>query len=172
MSYDESRLDDYVDVATRIADFRAKHPGGYLAPVNPEQPYRIEEVTGTDRDGNPVTQTFIVYTALADDGTGRRGIGCAWEIFPARTPYTRGSELMNAETSAWGRAIIALGASDSKQGIASREEVRNRQAERDQPASAGLSAAEREQRGMMTTAQRRKHTALKPSPDRPADRSN
>ena len=129
MSYDESRLDDYVDVATRIADFRAKHPGGYLAPVNPEQPYRIEEVTGTDRDGNPVTQTFIVYTALADDGTGRRGIGCAWEIFPGRTPYTRGSELMNAETSAWGRAIIALGASDSKQGIASREEVRNRAAE-------------------------------------------
>jgi len=129
MSYDESRLDDYVDVATRIADFRAKHPDGYLAPVNPDQPYRIEEVTGTDRDGNPVTQTFIVYTALADDGTGRRGIGCAWEIFPGRTPYTRGSELMNAETSAWGRAIIALGASESKQGIASREEVRNRAAE-------------------------------------------
>src|SRR5581483_7603842 len=33
----------------------------------------------------------------------------------------------------WGRAIIAALASDSKRGVASREEVRNRQAERDEP---------------------------------------
>ena len=172
MAYDQRSLDDYVDVATRIADFRAKHPDGYLAPLDAAHPYRIERILGTDKDGSPVEQTFIAYVAIADDGTGRRGVGCAWEIFPGRTPYTRGSELMNAETSAWGRAIIALGASDSKQGIASREEVRNRQAERDQPASEGLSSEEREARGMMTTAQRREHTALKPDKDRPADRSN
>lgn len=54
-------------------------------------------------------------------------------MFPGRTPYTLGSELMNAETSAWGRAIIAVGAADSKKGISSAEEVRNRQAERDTP---------------------------------------
>jgi len=130
MMSNQPNLADYVDVATRIADFRAKYPNGYLAPLDASQPYRIETVTGTDKNGESNTQTFIVYVAIADDGTGRRGIGSAWEVFPGRTPYTRGSELMNAETSAWGRAIIALGASDARQGIASREEVRNRQAER------------------------------------------
>jgi hypothetical protein len=41
---------------------------------------------------------------------------------------------MNAETSAWGRAIIAVLAADAKKGIASQQEVRNRRAERDEPA--------------------------------------
>jgi hypothetical protein len=168
MAYDQKSLDDYVDVATRIADFRAKYPDGYLSPWDPAHPYRIETVTGTDRDGREVTQTFVAYTAAAyrDPSDGNPGIGCAWEIFPGRTPYTRGSELMNAETSAWGRAIVALGASDSKLGIASREEVRNRQAERDQPASASLSDAERDAGGMMTSEQRAEHNALRRQPAR------
>jgi hypothetical protein len=124
---------DYIDVATRITEFRAAHPAGTLTPLNPDQPYRIETVTGTDKDGREVTQTFIVVIAAAhrnpDDPAP--GVGMAWEVFPGRTPYTRGSELMNAETSAWGRAIIAVGAADSRKGIASAEEVRNRQAERE-----------------------------------------
>ena len=33
---------------------------------------------------------------------------------------------MNAETSAWGRALIAVGAADAKRHIASANEVRNR----------------------------------------------
>ena len=37
--------------------------------------------------------------------------------------------MQNAETAAWGRAIVAVLASDTKEGIASREEVRNRQTE-------------------------------------------
>jgi hypothetical protein len=122
MAFDKKGLDDYVDVATRITEFRAKYPDGYLAPVNLREPYRIETIG--DR-------TFIVVVAAAhrmpDDGAP--GVGMAWEPFPGRTPYTRDSELMNAETSAWGRAIIALGAADSRKGIASREEVRNRQDE-------------------------------------------
>ena len=172
MAYDQRSLDDYVDVATRIADFRAKHPHGSLRPLNEARPYSVETVEGTDKDGSPIRQTFIVSVARADDGEGRYGVGMAWEIFPGRTPYTRHSELMNAETSAWGRAIIALGASDSKAGIASREEVRNRQAERDQPASQGLSDTERQASGMMTTQQRREHTQIKnlDKPARPADR--
>jgi hypothetical protein len=44
-----------------------------------------------------------------------------------KTPYTRDSELQNAETSAIGRAIIMVGASDAKK-VASANEVRNRQA--------------------------------------------
>jgi len=120
MAYDKSSLDDYVDVAARIAEFRAKYPDGYLAPLDRGHPYRIEQVG--DR-------TFIVVVAAAHrtpDDTSP-GVGMAWEPFPGRTPYTKDSELMNAETSAWGRAIIALGAADAKRGIASLEEVRNRQ---------------------------------------------
>ena len=117
-------LDNYVDVATRVAEFRDKHPDGSLQPYNAEEPFRV--VTIGDL-------TFIAYTAAAyrspEDCVP--GIACAWEPFPGRTPYTKGSELMNAETSAWGRAIIAALAADSRKGVASAEEVRNRAAERD-----------------------------------------
>ena len=46
------------------------------------------------------------------------------------TPYTKNSELQNAETSAWGRAIVAVLAADTRKGVASRSEVEARQAER------------------------------------------
>jgi len=125
MAFDEKGLDDYVDVAARITEFRAKYPDGYLAPLDPARPYRIEQI------GDRV---FVVVVAAAYRGTEDRspGVGMAWEPFPGQTPYTHNSELMNAETSAWGRAIIALGAADSKRGIASREEVRNRQEDGDE----------------------------------------
>jgi hypothetical protein len=112
---------EYKDVPARIADFEAKHPEGCLRPANPEEPYRIEAVSG---------QFFIVYAAAAyrspDDP--KPGIGVAWEPFPGKTPYTKDSELQNAETSAWGRAIVAVLASTSKS-VASAEDVRNRQAD-------------------------------------------
>lgn len=118
-------LSDYVDVATRIAEFRSKHPDGSLQPADLSVPYRVETIGD---------QTFIVYQAAAyrtpDDM--RPGIGTAWEQFPGRTPYTKGSELQNAETSAWGRAIMAVLAADARRGVASQEEIRNRRAERDQ----------------------------------------
>jgi hypothetical protein len=133
MAFDQRGLGDYIDVAQRLADFRIMYPDGTLQPANLAKPWDLAIVTGTKKDGQETTQTFIVYTAAAyrtpDDP--RPGIGVAWEVFPGRTPYTLGSELMNAETSAWGRAILAALASDSKRGVASREEVRNRQAERD-----------------------------------------
>ena len=74
-------------------------------------------------------QTFVVYHAAAyrDDTDRRPGHGIAWEPFPGTTPYTKNSELMNAETSAWGRAIMAVGLPSKK--IASLQEVRNRQSE-------------------------------------------
>ena len=114
---------DYKDVATRIADFRAKHPEGCLRPANPEVPYTIEAVNGS---------YFIVYAAAAYRAPNDPlpGIGVAWEPFPGKTPYTANSELQNAETSAWGRAIVAALASESK-AIASAEDVRNRQADGD-----------------------------------------
>jgi hypothetical protein len=117
-------LGTYNDVASRIADFREKHPDGSLQPLDPTQPYRIETIGG---------QTFIVYVAACyrtpDDI--RPGIGTAQESYPGRTPYTKGSEVQNAETSAWGRAIVAALAADTRKGIASSEDVRNRQAEQE-----------------------------------------
>ena len=125
MAFDKSGLDGYNDVASRMAEFFTKHPDGTLQPANPAEPFRVQEVAG---------KAFVVYTAAAyrtpDDP--RPGIGIAWEPFPGRTPYTKDSEVMNAETSAWGRAILAVGAADTRKGVASREEVRNRQADREE----------------------------------------
>lgn len=134
MAFDQRGLDDYIDVPSRIAEFRERYPEGSLQPADPHKPFEIQQVSGTDKNGKDITGTFIIYTAAAyrtpDDQ--RPGIGMAWEVFPGRTPYTAGSELMNAETSAWGRAIVAALASDSKRGVSSREEVRNRSAEQDE----------------------------------------
>lgn len=171
MAFDQRGLDDYIDVAQRIADFRERYPEGSLAPFDPARPWELATVTGYDRDGQQITQAFIVYTAVATRQAGdmNPGIACAWEVFPGRTPYTRGSELMNAETSAWGRAIIAVGASDSRRGIASREEVRNRRAERDdglpQNRDGSLSRSrttdeEKAAAGVMTAAQQAEHNQM------------
>jgi len=126
-------LSDYNTVAMRIAEFRQKHPHGSLRPVNPDKPFEVIEVGG---------KTFVTYIAAAyrtpDDPMP--GIGVAWEPFPGRTPYTRDSELMNAETSGWGRAIVAVLAADTVAGIASAEEVQNRRAE-DAQKPAGRSSA-------------------------------
>ena len=113
----KDRMADYVDVAERIREFKAKYPDGTLQAADPLEPFKLKDIGG---------KTFVVYTAAAyrapDDA--RPGIGVAWEPFPGTTPYTRDSELMNAETSAWGRAIVAVGIPTKK--IASAEEVRNR----------------------------------------------
>lgn len=115
-------LSGYNTVPERIAEFRAKYPEGCLRPADPAQPFLVVEAGGT---------TFLAYTAAAhrtpDDPTP--GIGCAWEPVPGPTKFTRNSELQNAETAAWGRAIVAVGAADAKKGIASREDVHNRMAE-------------------------------------------
>lgn len=124
---------DYVDVAARIAEFRSQYPDGSLQPLNHDRPFWVETVSGWEK-GQQVQQTFICYAAAAyrNAEDPRPGVGLAYEVFPGRTNFTRGSELQNAETSAWGRAIIAALAADSKRGVASAEEVRNRVAEREE----------------------------------------
>ena len=115
---------DYIDVAARIVEFRTKHPEGSL------QQAAIEFRTFGGKD-------WIIYTAAAyrtpDDQ--RPGMGTAWEQVPGKTPFTRDSELQNAETAAWGRAIVAALAADTKRGVASAEEVRNRTVDRNAPPS-------------------------------------
>mgnify|MGYP001217435331 CR=1 FL=1 len=115
-------MDDYVDVAARLAEFRAKYPEGSLQPANLAEPFKILTI-GQD------TYIVVVAAAYRHPDDPRPGIGMAYEPYPGKTPYTRGSELQNAETSAWGRAIVAALAADTRRGIASAEEVRNRRAE-------------------------------------------
>jgi hypothetical protein len=109
---------DYIDVATRIVEFREKYPDGRL---------RQKDVQFVEF----ANKAWVVYTAeawrSADDPAPAHGT--AWEPVPGPTQFTRDSELQNAETAAWGRAMVAALAVDTRKGIASSEEVRNRQQE-------------------------------------------
>lgn len=118
------RLADYIEVPERIAAFKVKYPEGSLQTID----WQIVEV----RD-----KTFIVYHAAAyrTEGDLRPGHGIAWEPFPGPSSFTRDSELMNAETSAWGRACVAVGVVASRK-LASREEVENRMAGQSEPVGA------------------------------------
>ena len=110
---------DYIDVATRIVEFRTTYPNGSLVQQNLEF---LRDFAGKD---------WVVYTAAAyrtPDDT-QPGIGTAWEPVPGPTRFTKDSEVQNAETAAWGRAMVAALAVDTKQGVASAEEVRNRTTE-------------------------------------------
>ncbi len=109
----------YINVAQRIAAFREQHPEGSLRPLNPERPYEVVDIAGD-------THIVVVSAAWRSKDDSHPGVGMAAEPYPGKTPYTRGSELMNAETSAWGRAIVAALATDTNRGIASAEEVYNR----------------------------------------------
>jgi hypothetical protein len=118
-------MDSYVDVAERIRIFKEQYPTGCLRPFNPAEPFKIMEIGGRE---------FIVYTACAyrtpDDAMP--AVAVAAEPCVGKTSFTKDSEVMNAETSAWGRAIVACLAADTQK-IASANEVRNRQQENAKP---------------------------------------
>ena len=109
---------DYIDVATRIIEFREKFPTGSLQQLD----LKFIDFAG---------KSWVVYTAAAyrtpDDA--KPGVGTAWEPVPGPTRFTKDSEVQNAETAAWGRAMVAALAVDTKTGVASMQEVRNRQVE-------------------------------------------
>lgn len=110
-------MDDYVDVAERIRMFREKYPNGSLQQVS----LQFIDFAG---------KSWVVYTAAAyrtpDDITP--GHGTAWEPVPGTSSFKRDSEVMNAETSAWGRAIIAVLVADGGKRIASKNEIPQKQA--------------------------------------------
>ena len=110
MSGDKFKLDDYVDVATRITKFYEKYPDG-----------SIQSEVFDLSDSRVIMRAYAYRTP--DDP--RPGIGHSMLGIPGATPYTRGSEVENAETSAVGRAIAMLGF-EVKRGIASAQEIRNK----------------------------------------------
>lgn len=109
---------DYVPVNERIEQFYQSFPEGSIQA-------EIVELT-------EARVTVKAYAFRKPDDP-RPGIGHSSLSIPGSTPYTRGSEIENAETSAWGRAIAALGF-EVKRGIASAEEVRNKSTETSQAA--------------------------------------
>jgi len=113
----EDRLKDYVDVKERIRLFYAAHPEGRLV---------TGEVSLT-REPDDVPRVMVQAFAYRSPDDGHPGVGHSWLVLPGTTPYTRGSEVENAETSAWGRAIAALGIGIDKS-IASANEVANKEA--------------------------------------------
>ena len=108
-------LKDYVEVKTRLKEFYEKHPDGSIAST---YEYR-----------NTGTRLEVVVTASAyrDREDQRPAIGLASEQIPGLTNFNNGSELEVAQTSAWGRALGALGIGVNG-GVASREEVESAQA--------------------------------------------
>src|SRR5512146_31460 len=92
-------LADYVTVPERIKLFYEMYGKGRL--VTGE--VRVE--LGPDGKARVIVQA----AAYRDPDDKLPGIGWSWMELPGTSNFTRGSELENTETSAWGRAIAALG---------------------------------------------------------------
>ena len=111
-------LGDYVEVRDRIRMFYELFGQGRL-------------VTGEVRlsnepDGTP--RVLVQAFAYRSPDDTHPGVGWSWMELPGKTTYTRGSELENTETSAWGRAIASLGILVDKS-IASAQEVDNKRSD-------------------------------------------
>jgi hypothetical protein len=129
-------MKDYVPVNERIEAFYRQFPEGSIQG-------EVIELTASR-----VTVKAYAYRNPEDP---RPGIGHSSLDIPGSTTFTRGSEVENAETSAWGRAIAALGF-EVKRGIASHEEVRNKQPGPNGKASGGATPGQ----GRSTSAQYRR----------------
>lgn len=108
------RMANYVEVADRIQAFYEKYPEGSLQ----SEIYHL--------DAEIVVMKAWAYRTPDDP---RPGMGWSSMLIPGATPYTKGSEIENTETSAWGRAIAALGF-EVRRGIASRDEIANKRDQR------------------------------------------
>lgn len=92
-------LGDYIEVKDRIAIFYELYPQGRLVTADVRWP-------DPEDDAPRIAVRALAYRSPEDT---HPGVGWSWMALPGTTPYTRGSELENTETSAWGRAIAALG---------------------------------------------------------------
>ena len=107
----DDRMKDYVEVADRIREWYAKHPNARIVP---------ELVENADAR---VTMKAAVYRT-DDPLEPPAGVGHSALAIPGKTPFTRDSELENAETSAVGRALVMAGIPSKH--VASAGEVRSK----------------------------------------------
>jgi hypothetical protein len=108
-------LGDYVDVPTRLAEALKRWPD-----------LRIQETKPIIVTVDNQQYVEISCTVWRDSTDLMPTVAYCWEAIPGRTPYTKGSEMMNASTSCLGRALGFLGMGIGKS-IASRNEVQARQ---------------------------------------------
>jgi len=108
-------LGDYVDVPTRLAEALKRWPN-----------LRIQETKPIIVVVDNQQYVEISCTVWNDVDDILPTVAYCWEPIPGRTPYTKGSEMMNASTSCLGRALGMKGMGIGKS-IASRNEVQARQ---------------------------------------------
>jgi hypothetical protein len=100
-------LSGYVEVADRLREWYEKNPTARIVTTIVEQSEkRVTVKAEVFRKADDVLPAGVGHSALSIPGT---------------TPYTRGAELENAETSAIGRALVAAGLPSKK--VASADEV-------------------------------------------------
>ena len=121
MSFD---LGNYTTVNDRILELFTKYPDARIQNTVPN----IVQFDGRE--------WWIVTTTIWRDPSDPIPVIASAAEPKGTTPYTRDSEMMNAETSAIGRAILLVGGIGIKPGggMASANEVRNR-AEGDRPSA-------------------------------------
>src|SRR5689334_7084231 len=123
MSAASDRLAGYTEVKDRIPLFYQQYPDGRLVTA---------EVRATSEpDGVP--RVWVQALAYRSPDDPHPGVGWSWMVLPGSTNFTRGSELENTETSAWGRAIGSLNIGISS-GFASKDEIDNKAGESDRKA--------------------------------------
>lgn len=128
MPWDGDRQKDYIQVDERIQKFYERFPEGRLQSEIVEWVItdRGEHTTRNGKQDVLIGHVLMKGLAYRTPDDPLPGIGFSSMILPGGTPYTRNSEIENAETSAWGRAIAALGV-EVRRGIATAEEVRNKE---------------------------------------------
>lgn len=118
-------LKDYVDVAERLREFYEKYPQGRVITTIVE-----------------MTDKRVVVKAEAYRDAAHAwpsGVGHSQLTIPGGTPYTKGAELENAETSAIGRALVAAGLASKR--IASADEVAAHRTPEPMPEVGGVTLA-------------------------------
>ena len=114
-TFDKDRLGGYVEVKDRVRLFYETHPDGRL----------VTDSASISLDPDGVVRVWCKALAYRTADDPHPGVGWSYLAVPGTTPYTRGSELENAETSAWGRAIGALGIGIEKS-IATSNEIQTK----------------------------------------------
>jgi hypothetical protein len=111
-------IGSYTTVQERVAEFYSRFPDGSIQfefmGIMPGDPSKIWGIARAYRSADDLLP----------------GVGTASEFIEGKSPYTRGSEIQNLETSCWGRACASLNIGTSK-GLSSKEEIigsRERQA--------------------------------------------
>lgn len=107
-------LDGYIDVPTRLGLALLRFPELRVTESNP--------VIVKVGESSFVQVTTTVWRTPDDPIPCR---ATAWEPIPGRSPFTRDSEMMNASTSALGRALGLMGLG-LKGSISTSDEIRNR----------------------------------------------